>query len=256
MAKKTAPRRKPKKPPRKTGSARAGARATRKRGKPSKWSKRQLQLRRQLRGSRVRLKGGRVLNVERSLLKKGDPLRRAPYAGGAKFPMTVKREKGSAAPAAATASCKDARSHLGLNQSDFAALLGKNDSTVEAWESPNPVRRIAAPPFMQQLFGAFMHAQAPNGWELRRMIKVDGPVRAMFWLLRSAFEGPRLRSALDEKTIAPKQLRRPPATMPWDEQHQRQRDLVAEAQREVDAALAANPAGAAAVDAATVVYKR
>jgi DNA-binding XRE family transcriptional regulator len=136
-----------------------------------------------------------VLNVERSLLGRRDPHRKAPYAAGHDFPTTLQLKKGNATPAGATASCRDARNHLGLNQGDFARLVGKNDSTVETWESPNPKRRIEPPLFMQQMFGAFMHAQAPNGWELRRMINVDGPVRAVYWLLRSAFDGPQLRAA-------------------------------------------------------------
>lgn len=200
--------------------------------------------------------------------------------------LRVERPTTSAAfarPVGNLAGCRDARNHLGLAQRDFAQLIGKNDSTVETWESPNPKRRVDPPPFMQQLFGAIMHAQSPGPYELRRQVRVDGPVRALYGLLDSAFRG----RAAARPTVAPRVARRPAAAGSelevkkhcaacGSDQHtfedgcpyqlqlpgvgggmnpERRRQLDQE-RADFDAFLAENPAAAAQLDRDCVVYKR
>jgi DNA-binding transcriptional regulator YiaG len=136
-----------------------------------------------------------ALSVERSLLKKRDKLRKAPYAGGRDFPSTVEQQRGASPALKKTATCKEVRAHLGLSQDDFARLVGLNHATVEIWESGARGGREPKP-WQQALFGALMGSQAPRGsFEIRRSMKDVGEVRTVFELLKSAFEGPRLAAA-------------------------------------------------------------
>lgn len=134
-----------------------------------------------------------MLTVEREALSRRDPYRNAKFASD--YPATVVRETGNAVPRGAKETSVKARTWLRLNQAEFARLIGRNDSTVEDWESPGK-RKRDAPEYMRHLFGVLMFAQAPVGRELVTMIHDVGPLRALYALLKSAYEGPRLTSAL------------------------------------------------------------